>query len=59
VTLTIYNTLGQEVSLLAAGQFSAGNHVVSFDAARLPAGLYFYRMEAGDFTAIRKMMLLK
>ena len=59
VRLAVYNTLGQEVRALAAGMYDAGYHSVSFDAAELPAGLYFYRIEAGDFTAIRKMMLLK
>ncbi len=59
VRLGVFNMLGQQVDVLAAGTFSAGYHTVSFDATELPAGLYFYRIEAGDFTAIRKMMLLK
>jgi hypothetical protein len=59
VRLSVYNMLGQQVDVLAAGTFNAGYHTVTFDATQLPAGLYFYRIEAGDFTAIRKMMLLK
>ena len=57
--LAVFNVLGQEVSTLISGLQPAGIHTVSFDAVNLPAGLYFYRLEAADFTAIRKMMLLK
>jgi hypothetical protein len=59
VRLGVYNMLGQQVAVLAQGTFEAGWHTVNFDAANLPAGLYFYRIEANDFTAIKKMMLLK
>ncbi len=59
VKLGVFNMLGQQVAVLAAGSFEAGWHSVNFDAANLPAGLYFYRIEANAFTAIKKMMLLK
>jgi hypothetical protein len=58
-TLTIYNVLGQEVSTLVAGEREAGFHEVDFDAARFASGMYFYRLEAGASTAVRKMMLVK
>ena len=59
VRLSVVNMLGQEVAVLADGNFSAGVYTASFDAAAMPSGLYFYRMDAGDFTSVRKMMLLK
>jgi hypothetical protein len=59
VVLTVYNLVGQEVRRLVDGNLSAGAHTVSFDGRDLPSGLYYYRIEANDFTAIRKMLLLK
>ncbi|MBU0692832.1 T9SS C-terminal target domain-containing protein [bacterium] len=59
VNLTVSNLLGQQVATAASGFYSAGFHTVTFSAANLPSGLYFYKLEAADFTAIRKMMLLK
>lgn len=59
VTLTISNALGQTVATLVNGAMSAGNHTVTFEAADMPSGLYFYRLEAGDFSAVRKMVLMK
>ncbi|GAB4290185.1 MAG: hypothetical protein Kow0098_08580 [Ignavibacteriaceae bacterium] len=57
--LTVYNALGEEVALLINEVLQAGFHQVSFNAAGLPSGVYFYRIEAGDFTQVRKMMLTK
>ncbi|MBI5059696.1 T9SS type A sorting domain-containing protein [candidate division KSB1 bacterium] len=59
VKLSVYNLVGQEVRTLVSGNLTAGAHAVTFDAATLPSGLYYYRMEANDFTAIRKMLLMK
>jgi hypothetical protein len=59
VNLTVINLLGQEVATVASGFHTAGIHTVSFQATNLPSGLYFYRLDAADFTAIRKMMLMK
>ncbi len=59
VRLTVYNVLGQEIALLVNETLPAGVYKQSFDAANLPAGIYFYRLEAGSFSDIRKMMLLK
>ena len=59
VKLQVYNSLGQQVATLANGTQSAGIHKVTFNAAGLNSGLYFYKLQAGNFTQIKKMMLIK
>jgi hypothetical protein len=59
VKLEIHNILGQLVEILVDGQLPAGTHLVRWDASRYSSGVYFYRLKAGDFTATRKMVLLK
>ena len=59
VTLVIYNQLGQKVATLMEGRQTAGYHTVSFDAAQLPSGPYFYQIQAGTYQKVMKMMLLK
>jgi hypothetical protein len=58
-TLSLFNILGQKVSTLVSKEFEGGNHSINFDASTLPSGVYFYRLESGDFVAVKKMMLLK
>ncbi|MBI2418763.1 MAG: T9SS type A sorting domain-containing protein [Ignavibacteriales bacterium] len=59
VKLTVYNMLGKEITTLVNGQQSAGNHVVDFNAAGLPSGVYFYTINSGSFFEAREMMLIK
>jgi photosystem II stability/assembly factor-like uncharacterized protein len=59
VELAIYNSLGQTVRVLENGFKSAGNYSVTFNAAELPSGIYFYKLEAGQFSQTKKMILLK
>lgn len=59
VSLKVYNVLGQEVATLINDFKEAGSYQVSFDASQLTSGVYFYSISAGNFTQIRKMMLLK
>jgi len=59
LTVSVFNTMGQQVATIARGSFSAGTHELSFDASNLSSGIYFFTMQTGDFTAARKMMLMK
>ncbi|RMG24872.1 MAG: T9SS C-terminal target domain-containing protein [Methanobacteriota archaeon] len=59
VALTVYNSLGQKVATLYEGFRNAGNYTAQFNATDLPSGIYFYRLEAGNFIAVKKMLLVK
>ncbi|MFU8813061.1 MAG: T9SS type A sorting domain-containing protein [Balneolaceae bacterium] len=60
VSLTVYNTLGQRVATLVNNrQFNSGPHTVTFDASMLASGVYFYRIQAGNFVQQRAMTLIK
>jgi len=59
VTLTIYNTLGQKIATLVNGIREAGTHNISFDGSNLISGIYFYKLESGNFVQVQKMILLK
>lgn len=59
VTLTVFNTLGQLVSVLANDEQEAGYHEVRFDGSNLPSGVYFYRMEAGSYIETKKLLLIR
>jgi hypothetical protein len=59
VTLTVFNPMGQEVTKLVNGNLGAGTHSVSFNAAGLPSGIYFYRLNVNGFSADMKMLLMK
>jgi hypothetical protein len=58
-TLTVYNVLGQKVSTLFSKDLAAGKHSINFDASSLSTGVYFYKLESGDYVSVKKMMLLK
>lgn len=59
VTLKVYNVLGQEVANLFSGNLRAGSYSATFNASRLASGVYFYRLRAGGFMSVKKMVLLK
>jgi hypothetical protein len=59
VTLKIYNVLGQEVATLVNADQTAGTYNVRFDAGSLASGMYLYRITAGQFVQVKKMLLLK
>jgi hypothetical protein len=74
ITLTVYNRLGQQVSVLVQGDQDAGHHEVRFDGITLASGVYFYQLkahpldfatvrgsarEAGDYVLTRTLTLLR
>jgi hypothetical protein len=59
VKLTLFNLLGEEVATLVNEEKLAGNYSVEFNAASLPSGVYFYRLQAGSFVETKKMILMK
>lgn len=59
VKLSVYDVLGKEVSVLINQQLEAGSHKITFIAGNLSSGIYFYKLEAGSFSEIKKMTLVK
>jgi gluconolactonase len=57
MSLTVFNSLGQQVATLLEGDQGAGVHDVAFDGSRLASGMYFYCMAAGDFVQTRRLVL--
>ena len=58
-TLKVFDALGREVSTLLAEELSAGIYSRSWDASKLPSGIYYYRLQAGEFMETKKMMAVK
>lgn len=59
VTLKVYDMLGKEAAVLVDDTQEAGYHSARFEGANLAAGVYFYSLKAGSYTATKKMILLK
>ncbi|MFQ5571762.1 MAG: T9SS type A sorting domain-containing protein, partial [Rhodothermales bacterium] len=59
VVLRVFNAMGQQVATLVDGTYAPGHYQATFDAAGLPSGAYFYRIEMGGVHAVRQMVLLK
>ncbi len=59
VRLNVYNMLGSEVSILVNTRQSAGSYSVRFDASRQPSGVYYYKLTAGGFVDIKRMVVMK
>ena len=59
VKLVVYDLLGRQVASLVNEKQNAGEYTVRFDARTLASGMYFYRIEAGSFAQVKKMMLIK
>jgi hypothetical protein len=59
VRLAVYDVQGKLCTTLLEGQLSAGRHEVSFDGGDFPSGIYLAKVEAGDFSEVQKMALVK
>ena len=59
VSLKVYNSLGEEIAELGGREYSAGQHIVKFNASNLASGVYFYTIRTGKFTSTQKMIIQK
>jgi hypothetical protein len=59
VELSVYNLLGQKLVTLVSEKQQAGSYQVELEASQFSSGVYYYRIEAGDFQDVKKMVLLK
>ena len=59
VNLKIYDVLGREVKTLVNDFKTAGSYEINFNASNYASGVYFYRMEAGQYIDVKKMVFLK
>ena len=58
-TLKIYDVLGNEIATLVDEYRNAGYYELEFDASNLPSGIYFYKLNTGNYTDTKKLILLK
>ncbi|MDW7679134.1 MAG: YCF48-related protein, partial [bacterium] len=59
VKLTVFNAMGQQIAILVDSNKDAGSYQINWEAANMPSGIYFYRLEAEGFSQTKKMLLLK
>jgi len=59
VRIKIVNTLGQVVKEIANAKYDAGKHQIKLNASDLSSGVYFYKLEAGNFVNVKKLILMK
>jgi hypothetical protein len=59
VSLKVYDIMGREVANLVSSRQAAGSYEVNFNAAKLASGIYFYKLNAGNFIQTKKMQLIK
>jgi len=59
VEMKLYDINGREVTTLVSDPYQAGTYLIDFNASHLSSGVYFYKIVAGDFTATKKMLLIK
>jgi predicted GH43/DUF377 family glycosyl hydrolase len=59
VELKIFNIIGKEVAIMVSNKLNQGNHTYQFEGKNLASGVYYYRIEAGEFQDVKKMILLR
>jgi hypothetical protein len=59
VTLKIFNVTGKEITVLVNEELKRGVFKITFNGKKLTSGIYFYRIESGDYKETKKMVLLK
>jgi hypothetical protein len=59
VTLKIFNALGNEIATLVNGKIETGTHEIHWHADRVPAGIYFYRLQMQEHSLTRKLIIIK
>ncbi|MDP2207278.1 MAG: T9SS type A sorting domain-containing protein [Bacteroidota bacterium] len=59
ITLSVYNVLGQKIETLYNGERKAGTYKTTWNASRLPSGIYFVRIQAASYVATKKVVLMK
>jgi len=59
VSLKVFDFIGREVAILYSGELPAGTYEQRWDAANLPSGIYFYRLQAGSFSETKKLVLIR
>jgi hypothetical protein len=59
VKLTVYNLVGQVVQVLVNEYQPSGYYEYTFDASELPAGIYLYKLQLGDYSSVKRMTLIK
>lgn len=59
VKLTVYNLVGQSVEVLVDEFQTSGYYEYSFDATNLPAGIYLYKLQVGEYSSVKRMTLVK
>ena len=58
-TLTVYDILGRQVATLVNEKLSPGTYEVEWNASNYPSGVYFYKLETGNFSQTKKLILIK
>lgn len=59
VSVKVYNAFGQEVATIFEGVQNAGNYVATFNATKLASGVYLYRLQSGNVSIVKKLLLTK
>ena len=59
VKLEVYNIIGKEVAVLVNEELNSGNYEVDFNGSNLSSGVYFYKLQAGGYSSVKRMLLIK